>query len=105
MHEWGQFNLVFYASGMAQSHLAALLPEDKIGRGDLWTIILLPRLTPLRLSSRDRPCDHHVIIWTNQSPANVLRLSPCVNVKLSHVYRCDRKLLMPVNLNMGVHDT
>ena len=34
---WGQFILVFCALGVAQSR-SALLDEDKIGRGDLWTI-------------------------------------------------------------------
>ena len=46
--------------------------------------------------------DHHVIIWANQSSADVLRLSPCVNVKLIHDNRGDRKMSMPPDLNMGV---
>ena len=49
--------------------------------------------------------DHHVIIWTNQGPADVLRLSPCVNVKLIHVDRSDRKMSMPSDLETGVRDT
>ena len=49
--------------------------------------------------------DHRVIIWTNHSPANVLRLSACVNVKLIHVDRSDRKMSMPQDLNTGVRDT
>ena len=49
--------------------------------------------------------DHHVIIWTNQNPPDVLRLSPCVDGKLIHVDRSDRKMSMPPNLNTGVRDT
>ena len=50
------------------------------------------------------PRDNHVNICTNQSPADVLRLSPCVNVKLIHVDGIDRKLLMHRDLNTGVYD-
>ena len=39
--------------------------------------------------------DHRVIIWTNQSPADVLRLYACVSVKLIYADRSDRKLSMP----------
>ena len=45
-----------------------------------------------------------MIIWTNQSPADVLWLSPRVNVKLIHVDRSDRKMSMPPDLNTGVRD-
>ena len=37
---------------------------------------------------------YHVIIWTNKSPADVLRLSPRADVKLIHVDRSDLKLSM-----------
>ena len=49
--------------------------------------------------------DHHLIIWTNQSPADVLQLSPCVSVKLIHVDRGDRKMSITPGLNTGVRDT
>ena len=49
--------------------------------------------------------DHNVIIWTNQSVVDVLRLSPRVNAKLTHVDRSDRKMFMPQDLNTGVGDT
>ena len=49
--------------------------------------------------------DHHVIIWISQNPADFLRLSPCVNVKLIHVDRSDRKMSMPPDLNTEVHST
>ena len=52
-------------------------------------------------SSRDDP----VNIWTNQSPADVLRLLPCVNVKVIHVDRSDRKIPMPPDVNTGIRDT
>ena len=48
--------------------------------------------------------DHHVIIWTNQSLADILQLSPYVSVKLIHVDRSDLKMLMPPDLNTGVCD-
>ena len=40
-------------------------------------------------------CDHHMIIWTNPSLADVLQLSPCVNVKHIHVDHSEWKMLMP----------
>lgn len=49
--------------------------------------------------------DDHVIIWTNQSPADVLRLSPCVTVLLIFADPSDGKTLMPPDLNRRVHDT
>ena len=49
--------------------------------------------------------DHFVIIWTNQSPAEVLRLSPYVNVKLTHVNLCDQKMSMRPDLTTGVRST
>ena len=77
-----------------------LLNEDKIGRGDLWAVDSLPRLAHRHLLSRD----NHVIIWTSQSPADVLLLFPRVNVKLIHVDRSDRKMSMPPDLNTGVRN-
>ena len=47
----------------------------------------------------------HVVIWTNQNLADVLHLSPCINVKLIHVDRSKRKMLILPDLNMGVCDT
>ena len=68
----------------------------------------LPRLTPWHLLSHN----HHVIVWTNQSQADVLqsradvlRLSPCVIVKLNHVDCSTWKMLMPPTLNTGFHNT
>lgn len=49
--------------------------------------------------------DRHVIIKANQSPANVLRLSACIGVKLIHVDGSDWKTSMPPDLSGGVHDT
>ena len=49
--------------------------------------------------------DRHVIIWTNQSPADALRLSPCVKAKLIHVSLRDQKMSMPPDLNTGIRDT
>ena len=57
-------------------------------------------LLPRRLLSRD----HHVIIWTNQSPADSAAIL-CVNVKLIHVDRTDREMSMTPDFNTGVHDT
>ena len=48
--------------------------------------------------------DRHMAIWTNRSPADVLRPFPCVNVKLIHVDRSDRKMSMSPDLNTGVRD-
>ena len=42
-------------------------------------------------------------MWTNQSPADVLRLSPYV--KFIHVDRSGRKMPMPPDLNTRVRDT
>ena len=50
-------------------------------------------------------CDRHVIIWTSESPADFLWLSPCVNVKLIHVDRSDRKMSLPPDLKTGVRDS
>ena len=65
--------------------------------GDLWTInyVCCHAIVP----------DPHVITWTNQSQAYVLRLSPCVNVKLIHADPSDRKMSMPPALNTRVRDT
>ena len=46
-----------------------------------------------------------MVLWTNQSQADVLQLFPCVKVKLIHVNRSDRKMSMPPNLRTGVRDT
>ena len=48
--------------------------------------------------------DHHLIIWTNETPADVLLLSPRVNCKFIHVDRSDRKMSMPPELNTEVFD-
>ena len=58
----------------------------------------LPRLTLRRLLSR-------VIIRTCQRSADVLRLFLCVNGKLIHADRSDRKMSMPPDLNTGVRGT
>ena len=42
--------------------------------------------------------------WTNQRLADILRLSPCVNVELIHAY-CSDQMSMPPDLNMGVRET
>ena len=99
MSDWGQFNEIPYIRH--GSITSDLLNEDKIRHAHLWAIHWLPRLTPQRLLSHN----HHVIIWTNQSLTDVLRLSPYVNVKLSHFDHSDQKMLMPPDLNMGVCDT
>lgn len=86
--------------------MSAVLYEDKIGR----LVVICGQLTDclgLRLgfvatwSSRD----HHMIIWTIQSLADVLRLYLCVYVKLIHVDRSERKISMPLNLYTGVRVT
>ena len=46
-----------------------------------------------------------MIIWTSQSSADVLRLSPCVNVKQIHADRSDWKTSMPLDLDTGIPDT
>ena len=46
-----------------------------------------------------------MIIWTNRSLADDLRLSPCVDVKLIHVDRSGQEMSMPPDLKTGVSDT
>ena len=40
--------------------------------------------------------DQRVILWTNQSLAHILRLSPCI--KLIHVDHNNQKMLMPLHI-------
>ena len=48
--------------------------------------------------------DRHVVIWTNQRPADVQQLSPCVSVKFIHVESRERKMSMPPDLMTGCRD-
>ena len=83
---------------------SAILNADKIGCGEHGQLNDCLGLRPGVFVTRSS-CVHHVIIWTNQNQADVLRLSPCVNVKLIHAERSDRKISMPPDLNPGVRDT
>ena len=96
--DWGQFNMVFCASAMAQSRCS--FKPRKIGHVDLWAVNRLPQLTPQHLLSPDRV----VIIRTKQGLADSLQLSPCVDHKLIHVDGSDGKMSMPPDLNTGVCD-
>ena len=49
--------------------------------------------------------DHHAIIWTSQSPADILQLSTCVNVKFIHADHSECEMLIPPDLSMGVLNT
>ena len=83
---------------------SALLNEDK---NQMWQFVGNNQL-PWVMSSHLLSYDCHMIIMQLYGPIRAW-LAFCgylhVNVKLIQVDHCDRKMLMPVDLNNGVCDT
>ena len=92
--DWSQFNMVFCASDVRQ-----------VGRGDMWAIKLTASASASSFVVTRSSRDHHVIVWTSQSSAEVPLLSLCVHLKLILADHDDRKMSMLPDLNTGVRGT